>query len=121
MPIVAGASDPSPANVRQRAIALPSHRSAGMNLVKNTIPPPFSLDRLLPTPSRDDAVTDPSLPHTVNSAGGTCTRLFIAFIDAHLSLRFTDPFPRLRQPSIYLSLRFSTTTIQPDLRSEVSW
>ena len=36
-------------------------------------------NRLLPTPSRDDAVTDPSLPHTVNSAGGTCTRLFTAF------------------------------------------
>ena len=66
-------------------------------------------NRLLPTPSRDDAVTDPSLPHTVNSAGGTCTRLFIAFTDAHLSLRFTDPCPRLRQPSIYLSLRFSDT------------
>ena len=74
MPIVAGASDPSPSNVRQRAIAWQAHRSAGMDLVKNTIPTPFSLDRLLPTPSRDAAVTDPSLPHTVNSAGGTCTR-----------------------------------------------
>ena len=65
MPIVAGASDPLPSNVRQRAIAWQAHRSAGMDLVKNTIPTPFSLDRLLPTPSRDDAVTDPSLPHTV--------------------------------------------------------
>jgi hypothetical protein len=44
---------------------------------------------LLSTPSRDDAVTDPSPPHIANSAGETFTRLITAFTDAHLSLYFT--------------------------------
>ena len=44
------------------------------------------LNRLLSTPSRDDAVTDPSPPHIANSAGETFTRLITAFTDAHLSL-----------------------------------
>jgi len=43
---------------------------------------------LLSTPSRDDAVTDPSPPHIANSAGETFTRLITAFTDAHLSLYF---------------------------------
>ena len=44
------------------------------------------LNRLLSTPSHDDAVTDPSPPHIANSAGETFTRLITAFTDAHLSL-----------------------------------
>ena len=44
------------------------------------------LNRLLSTPSRDDAVTDPSSPLIANSPDETFTRLITAFTDAHLSL-----------------------------------
>ncbi len=49
------------------------------------------LDRLLSTPPRGEAVTDPSLPHTANSADGTFTRLSTAFTGARLS-RMLLPF-----------------------------
>jgi hypothetical protein len=42
-------------------------------------------DRLLSIPPRGDAVTDPTLPHTANSADGTFTRLNTAFTGARLS------------------------------------
>ena len=57
-------------------------------------PPLVVLNRLLSTPSRDDAVTDPSPPHIANSAGETFTRLITAFTDAHLSLSPPDLTPR---------------------------
>ena len=54
------------------------------------------LDRLLSTPPHGDAVTNPSLPHTANSADGTFTRLNTGFSGAPLSPIFQGQSPNLQ-------------------------
>jgi hypothetical protein len=78
-------------------------RSSCAVCLSPTAPPHYGLavlDRLLSTPPRGDAVTDPSLPHTANSADGTFTRLSTAFAGARLS-----PVPNFYSFGVHLTYR----------------